>query len=776
MINRLLMFCDFRDNGCPENVVLELYLSHIEKCGYNKIKCRYNRCDKMILLKDKDQHENKDCDFREQLCMGRCGLMIPVCMFESHDCYEELQRFNREKSEMVAKLQEKVKELNDMTKKLQQEVDKLKRRLQRRHWSFGSWDSDSQYTDSMYNYISGSSDSEHDSDLSDQIIPLTVTSINSVPTITTTTASSNGGFREYVIYPSRRPSTPPVIQNPWPIYSQTRSNRYVFNIRSPSPVRISNAITRTATAGEILDLSHPAQQEIVATDNITLPSRYPNSDHFTSEQDDGIPADSSIGFTESDINEADVNSPVDDDEQDGSHHSDNEISHHSDHTVYSLSDSGSDRSPARWWRSSRSSLSRQSDTVDQRTRSRHMSNSDDSYRSRSGLYDHSRSRSRSYDWSRSRSRSYDWARSRSRSFDRSRSRSRSYDWSRSRSRSYDFIQRRYMRFYPHRSLSRSPSVYSEDGSRSLDRSNRSHTTSHRSSSRSTDSLRSRSRSYNYSRSRSGSQRSRSFPYSSHSSVTARSFTRSLSRSSQSSRSRSRSTGSRSVSSNSSSTVISYRSRSYSRSRSITPQSYQSATPVREIGSSAGGANLSSQGNKVQKTSLVSKETVTKTDIDSTETESDAGYNFKRRKSKGNNSNSNSDSGIGTELSPSQNQNRVNTSNNEANGSHSSTVNKDTCGSIGQRKRKTSATNCDKGAKRMCLDEENVEQHNSDDDKSETDASWEPSVDDIDTDETISDEASSGSSYTVHIPKSTMNRLAEYDSQESDDTWTPDTDN
>lgn len=186
--------------------------------------------------------------------------------------------------------------------------------------------------------------------------------------------------------------------------------------------------------------------------------------------------------------------------------------------------------------------------------------------------------------------------------------------------------------------------------------------------------------------------------------------------------------------------------------------------------------MSSQGNKVQKTSLVSKETVTKTDIDSTETESDAGYNFKRRKSKGNNSNSNSDSGIGTELSPSQNQNRVNTSNNEANGSHSSTVNKDTCGSIGQRKRKTSATNCDKGAKRMCLDEENVEQHNSDDDKSETDASWEPSVDDIDTDETISDEASSGSSYTVHIPKSTMNRLAEYDSQESDDTWTPDTDN
>jgi hypothetical protein len=47
----------------------------------------------MILLKDKEQHENKDCDFREKLCTGRCGLMIPVCMFDSHDCCEELQHY-----------------------------------------------------------------------------------------------------------------------------------------------------------------------------------------------------------------------------------------------------------------------------------------------------------------------------------------------------------------------------------------------------------------------------------------------------------------------------------------------------------------------------------------------------------------------------------------------------------------------------------------------------------------------------------------------------------
>jgi hypothetical protein len=56
-------------------------------------------------------------------------------------------------------------ELNDMTKKLQKEVDRLKEQLQRRRWPmpFGdSWDSDS-----MYNFLTGSSYSDdQDSDTS----------------------------------------------------------------------------------------------------------------------------------------------------------------------------------------------------------------------------------------------------------------------------------------------------------------------------------------------------------------------------------------------------------------------------------------------------------------------------------------------------------------------------------------------------------------------------------------------------------------------------------
>lgn len=95
MINRLVMHCDFKDNGCVEKVMLELYLSHIENCGFKKVQCRFKSCGKMILKKEKDHHENETCEFREKLCIGRCGLMIPVCRYDNHDCYEELQRLSR---------------------------------------------------------------------------------------------------------------------------------------------------------------------------------------------------------------------------------------------------------------------------------------------------------------------------------------------------------------------------------------------------------------------------------------------------------------------------------------------------------------------------------------------------------------------------------------------------------------------------------------------------------------------------------------------------------
>jgi len=93
MINRLAMKCDFKDNGCQEKITLESYEKHVQTCGFEKVKCRYSRCGKFILKMDIEEHESKMCEYREVKCNGRCQLMIPVNSYESHDCFEEMQKF-----------------------------------------------------------------------------------------------------------------------------------------------------------------------------------------------------------------------------------------------------------------------------------------------------------------------------------------------------------------------------------------------------------------------------------------------------------------------------------------------------------------------------------------------------------------------------------------------------------------------------------------------------------------------------------------------------------
>lgn len=146
-----------------------------------------------------------------------------------------------------------------------------------------------------------------------------------------------------------------------------------------------------------------------------------------------------------------------------------------------------------------------------------------------------------------------------------------------------------------------------------------------------------------------------------------------------------------------------------------------------------------------------------TDIDSTETDSDAGYDFKRRKSKVDNSSNNSDSGIGTELSPT-NGDQMNVQNKTEDKSLNSGV---------QRKRKNSGSDYDRESKRVCVGE-NLEHC----DNTDSNASWVPTDHENEENDTISDEASSESSYEVYVPKTIMEHIDEYDSNETDDTWSP----
>ena len=92
MLNRLQMRCDYHTNGCTQNINLEGYDKHVKECEYEKVKCRYEKCGQSILKKDIKNHEEVTCEFREKLCTGQCGLSIPVSIFDTHDCVEELHR------------------------------------------------------------------------------------------------------------------------------------------------------------------------------------------------------------------------------------------------------------------------------------------------------------------------------------------------------------------------------------------------------------------------------------------------------------------------------------------------------------------------------------------------------------------------------------------------------------------------------------------------------------------------------------------------------------
>ncbi|XP_060080436.1 ORC ubiquitin ligase 1-like [Ylistrum balloti] len=138
MINRLQMSCDFSKNGCKEILLLEQYDSHLKVCDYEKLKCRFSKCGIELLRKDLSEHEEELCEFREKQCNKQCGLMIPISVFDTHDCFKELQKFATESTALVETLKKSVKELTELTKTMKKNLEDLSRELQgrRRHSPF----------------------------------------------------------------------------------------------------------------------------------------------------------------------------------------------------------------------------------------------------------------------------------------------------------------------------------------------------------------------------------------------------------------------------------------------------------------------------------------------------------------------------------------------------------------------------------------------------------------------------------------------------------------
>nr|XP_011421246.2 serine/arginine repetitive matrix protein 2-like isoform X1 [Crassostrea gigas] len=129
MLNRLLMYCDFRINGCDERLPLEVYDKHIKECDFKMVGCRYEKCFVSVLQKFLKKHEEEECEHREKLCSKVCGLMIPVRIYDGHDCVEELRKYSQEQYALVDTFKKKVTELNTLTEKLNQQIETLRQEI-----------------------------------------------------------------------------------------------------------------------------------------------------------------------------------------------------------------------------------------------------------------------------------------------------------------------------------------------------------------------------------------------------------------------------------------------------------------------------------------------------------------------------------------------------------------------------------------------------------------------------------------------------------------------
>ncbi|KAL3876333.1 hypothetical protein ACJMK2_034195 [Sinanodonta woodiana] len=147
MLNRLLMSCDFRVNGCPEKIMLEHFETHIKICGYERCVCRFAKCGLSILRKHLKQHEDEECDHRELQCTQGCSLMVPLNQAVTHNCIQALKDHITEKNNLIETLKSRLQELNSLTQSLNEQIEELRRHVEEpQNDSFISDTSDTDFT------------------------------------------------------------------------------------------------------------------------------------------------------------------------------------------------------------------------------------------------------------------------------------------------------------------------------------------------------------------------------------------------------------------------------------------------------------------------------------------------------------------------------------------------------------------------------------------------------------------------------------------------------
>lgn len=131
MINKLVMYCDYRSNGCEQKLVLEIYDAHIQKCDFKLLQCPNVGCNVSLLRKDLSQHVNNVCEFREVTCNKGCHLKIPINDLNFHNCMIALKQKSEKQQKLIEEYLKKIQELVSLKDLLKKKVENLLRNIDR---------------------------------------------------------------------------------------------------------------------------------------------------------------------------------------------------------------------------------------------------------------------------------------------------------------------------------------------------------------------------------------------------------------------------------------------------------------------------------------------------------------------------------------------------------------------------------------------------------------------------------------------------------------------
>lgn len=133
MVDKQVIKCRFRDNGCEETMRIEIVAAHERQCGFRMVGCANAGCSEQMLANNLEAHA-VTCGFAAVGC-PRCGADLMRRDLQRHmddaDCFQVLRDISRRNSEEKQALEREVEHLTGLSQTLLESLSVLTEQFKR---------------------------------------------------------------------------------------------------------------------------------------------------------------------------------------------------------------------------------------------------------------------------------------------------------------------------------------------------------------------------------------------------------------------------------------------------------------------------------------------------------------------------------------------------------------------------------------------------------------------------------------------------------------------